>query len=111
VSSEGFGRLRHHSNVRRLLDSDQTVRQFFDGETAVLPEFYETKVRNDLGLLWDLLPPGALSHDHNAYLKSQHARPARAPAPAAARGANGLTPPTDLGRRREDQASPAIARR
>ena len=87
VSSEGFGRLRYHSNVRRLLDTDRAVRRFFDGETAVLPEFYEARVRNDLGSLHDLLPPGALSHDHNAYLKSQQARPARASARVAARGA------------------------
>jgi hypothetical protein len=111
VSSEGFGRLRHHSNVRRLLDTDRAVRQFFERETAVLPKFYEAKLRNDLGALWDLLPPGALAHDHHAYLKSREARLAEAPARVAARGADGLAPPPDLRARRKDQASPAIVRR
>ena len=71
ISSEGFGRLRHHSRVRRLLDEDRTIRRFFDGEETVLPGFYRKKIRRNLGPLWDMLPPGALVHDQNAYLKSQ----------------------------------------
>lgn len=71
VSSERFGRVRRHVIVRRLLDTDSSVRRFLEGETVVVPRFYETRVKNDLGWLWDFLPPGALSHDHRAYLKSQ----------------------------------------
>ena len=71
VSSEGFGRIRHDSTVRRLLDEDRTVRRFFEGETSEVPAFYTDKVRRDLGPWWDVLPPGALRHDPNAYLKAQ----------------------------------------
>jgi hypothetical protein len=109
VSSEGFGRLKYHSSIRRLLDTDRTVRQFFEGETKILPKFYEAKIRQDLGPLWDLLPPAALCHDHLAYLKSQQAPPAQAPARSAARRANGLTPP-DLRARLDDQAGLAVVR-
>ncbi|MDF2766670.1 MAG: Elongator protein 3/MiaB/NifB [Rhodospirillales bacterium] len=109
VSSEGFGRLKYHSRIRRLLDTDRTVRQFFEGEAKILPKFYEAKIRQDLGPLWDLLPPAALCHDHLAYLKSQQARPAQAPARSAARRANGLTPP-DLRARLDDQAGLLVVR-
>jgi hypothetical protein len=80
ISSEGFGRLKYNSTIRRLLDTDSAVRQFFDGETKVLPGFYEERIRRDLGPLWDMLPPGALFHDHSAYLKAHEAQTARAPA-------------------------------
>jgi hypothetical protein len=70
VSSEGFGRIRYHTKIRRLLDQDTSVRRFFDGETDVLPSFYSEHVRRDLGPFWDALPAGALSHDPNAYLKA-----------------------------------------
>ena len=43
--------------------------------------FYVRLVRRDLGALWEWLPPGALDHDPNAYLKSLG--DARAPAAAA----------------------------
>jgi hypothetical protein len=70
VSSEGFGRLRYHKTIRRKLDSDLALRRYVEGETNVLPEFYEAKVKKKLGHFWDVLPQGALSHDHTAYLKS-----------------------------------------
>ncbi len=70
-SSEGVGRVRHDIAIRRRLDSDPSVRRFFDGETAVVPDFYAERVQRDLGPLWKWLPPGALEHDPNAYLKSQ----------------------------------------
>jgi hypothetical protein len=78
VSSEGFGRIRHDTQVRGLLDSDLSVRRFFEGETHEVPAFYSDRVRRDLGPLWDALPPGALDHDPNAYLSAQPvaARPA-----------------------------------
>jgi hypothetical protein len=71
VSAEGFGRIRHDSNVRRLLDEDRSVRRFFEGETDAVPTFYTDRVRRDLGPWWDALPPGALRHDPNAFLKAQ----------------------------------------
>jgi len=73
VSSEGFGRIRHDSTVRRLLDRDASVRQFFEGESQSLPVFYTDSVRKDLGHWWDALPEGSLRHDPNAYLKAHEA--------------------------------------
>ncbi len=78
VSSEGFGRIRYDSTVRRLLDTDLSVRRFFEGETPSVPGFYLDRVRKDLGALWESLPTGAMEHDPNAYLKAQPAaHPAR----------------------------------
>ena len=74
ISSEGFGRLRHHMAVRRLLAGDRSVRRFFEGESDVLPRFYEEQIRRALGPLWDMLPPGAMAHDQNAYLRAHGAR-------------------------------------
>lgn len=82
VSSEGFGRIRYHTLIRRLLDTDASVRRFFEGETDVLPEFYENRIRRDLGPLYSALPEGATRHDQNAYLNSAGALSA-APLPAA----------------------------
>ncbi len=71
VSSEGFGRIKYHSTIRRLLDTDPAVRGFLEGETSVLPKFYQNRIQRDLGPLWEALPPGALMHDPNAYLTTQ----------------------------------------
>jgi hypothetical protein len=78
VSAEGFGRIRHDSTVRRLLDEDTSVRSFFEGESATIPVFYTDQVRKDLGPWWDALPEHSLRHDPNAYLKAHEAtsRPA-----------------------------------
>jgi hypothetical protein len=70
VSSEGFGRIKYHTKIRGLLDTDASVRGFLEGETAVLPKFYARKIRGKLGPLYDLLPEGATMHDHHAYLNS-----------------------------------------
>ncbi len=70
ISSEGFGRIRYHTMIRKLLDSDTALRRFFDGESQTLPSFYEERVRHDLGAFWDALPAGGLHHDPNAYLNS-----------------------------------------
>lgn len=70
VSSEGFGRLRYHSTIRRLLDTDSSVRRFMEGETDRLPEFYRAHIKMELGPMYALLPEGALSHDHMAYLRA-----------------------------------------
>jgi len=71
VSSEGFGRIRHDQTVRSLLDTDASVRAFFEGETKVVPAFYRDRVQRALGTLWEALPAGALEHDPNAFLKAQ----------------------------------------
>ena len=70
ISSEGFGRIKYHTRIRRLLDADMTVRRFFEQETSTLPKFYEDLVRHDLGDFWDALPSGGISHDPLAYSKS-----------------------------------------
>jgi hypothetical protein len=59
--------------IRRLLDSDRSMRRFFESETQAVPSFYTQRVRRDLGPLWEWLPAGALDHDPNAYLKSEAA--------------------------------------
>lgn len=69
ISSEGFGRIKYYKTVRRLLDTDRSVRRFFDGESSVVPPFYVDRIKRDLGAFWPHLPPGALNHDPNAYLK------------------------------------------
>ena len=70
ISSEGFGRIKYHSEVRRRLDTDRQFRRYFEQETTELPRFYMDLARKDLGHLWECLPKGALHHDPNAYLKS-----------------------------------------
>lgn len=70
VSSEGFGRIKYHTEVRRRLDTDRELRRYFEQETTDLPQFYSDLVRKDLGPLWEWLPKGAMHHDPNAYLKS-----------------------------------------
>ncbi len=81
VSSEGFGRIRYETKVRGLLDTDVSVRRFFEGETPFVPEFYTERVRRDLGPLWESMPAGAMEHDPNAYLNAQPV--ASLPEPAA----------------------------
>ena len=71
VSSEGFGRIKYYTEVRRRLDTDQHLRCYFEQETTELPQFYVDQIRNDLGMLWQWLPKGALYHDQNAYLKAE----------------------------------------
>jgi hypothetical protein len=71
VSSEGAGRHRYYRTVRGLLDTDASVRRFFDAESASLPAFYAERVRRDLGPFWKHLPEGALMHDPNAYLAAE----------------------------------------
>jgi len=74
VSSEGFGRIKYHTEVRRRLDTDRQFRGYFEQETTKLPEFYVDLARKDLGPLWEWSPAGAMDHDPNAYLKSVGSR-------------------------------------
>jgi hypothetical protein len=71
VSSEGFGRLRYYTEVRRRLDEDRHFRSYFEGETTELPAFFRERVQRDLGPMWRWLPEGALEHNPTAYLDSQ----------------------------------------
>jgi hypothetical protein len=71
VSTEGFGRIKYHTEMRRRLDTDRGLRAFFERETDEIPEFYRERVRRDLGSLHQFLPEGALVHDPNAYLNSE----------------------------------------
>ena len=73
VSTEGFGRLNYHREVRKRLDEDRQLSLYFEQETTQLPEFYLDLIRQDLGPLWEWLPERALDHDPNAYSKSQRA--------------------------------------
>ena len=73
VSSEGFGRIRFYSEVRRHLGEDLQFRRYFEGESTELPAFFLDRVKKDLGPLWTWLPDGALYHDPNAYLKATEA--------------------------------------
>lgn len=72
VSSEGFGRIKYHKQVRHLLGADPQFRSYFEQGTTELPPFFVERLRNDLGEMWEWLPEGALHHDPNAYLKSQN---------------------------------------
>ena len=74
VSSEGWGRIRYHTHMRGLLDTDRTVRAFFEGETRRrCRSSIVQRMRRELGPLYEFLPEGALMHDPVAYLKSQAA--------------------------------------
>jgi hypothetical protein len=81
VSTEGFGRMRFYRKIRRLLDEDRAFRDYFEGETSVLPEFYMNMVKKDLGKLWEWLPEGALYHDQNIYYKLEQEKKINKPAP------------------------------
>jgi hypothetical protein len=87
VSSEGFGRIRYHTTIRKLLDTDASVREYLEGETDALPEFYRARIRRELGPMYQHLPPGAMLHDQNAYLQTVTEQPAMAPVPLRARRA------------------------
>ena len=73
VSSEGFGRLDFFRTVRNKLKKDFQFRDFFEGESSVIPEFYFNFIRRSLGLAWDWLPKSALQYDHHAYLRKTEA--------------------------------------
>jgi hypothetical protein len=69
-SSEGSGRIKYFTEVRKRLATDRSFRSFFEQETAEIPQFLVQEIRRDLGRFWDWLPDGALRHDPNAYLNS-----------------------------------------
>ena len=71
VSSEGFGRIKYHREIRKRLYTDPQFLRYFAQETTDLPAFYADEMRKDLGQLWGWLPEGAVHHDPYAYLKSE----------------------------------------
>jgi hypothetical protein len=81
MSSEGFGRIRYHTTIRKLLDTDRSVRAYLDGETTDLPRFYGDRIRRELGPMYQHLPAGSLAHDQNAYLQTVEEEPELAPVP------------------------------
>lgn len=74
ISAEGFGRVRYNKNILKQLNTDLKFRDYFEGETTELPQFYTNTIKSDLGPLWNWLPDGAIYHDHTAYLKSETKR-------------------------------------
>jgi len=74
ISSEGYGRIRFFKKVRQQLIEDPSFRQYFEGETDVLPAFYIDIIKKDLGVWWSWLPEGALYHNPNAYFQKKHKR-------------------------------------
>jgi hypothetical protein len=71
ISTEGFGRLRYHQEIRRRLDQDPQFLPYFERETTELPRFYLDLIRKDLGALWEWLPESALHHNPKAYAESE----------------------------------------
>ncbi len=72
LSSEGNGRIRYYTDIRRRLTEDKEFRAFFEQESTKLPSFYIDRIRDDLGPFWEWLPEGGLHHDPHAYLRSQN---------------------------------------
>lgn len=66
----------YYRDLQGLLGEGEPLRDFFDGGTLALPEFFTRKIRNDLGPFWELLPDGAMMHDHLAYLNAEQSREA-----------------------------------
>ena len=78
IRARSTERGRFQAKMQKLLRENQQVRQFFDGESDVVPDFYRKRLQRHLGPLWDALPEGALTHDPNAYLKAETAKAANA---------------------------------
>lgn len=71
ISREGLGRIKYFKKIRHNLIHDKAFRDYFEGETSVLPKFYMDIIKKDMGYMWQWLPEGAIYHDHLAYLKKQ----------------------------------------
>lgn len=60
----------YYHRLQQQLHAGGPLRDFLEGETKTLPDFYTDTIRKDLGPYWDDLPPGCTGHDHLAYLGS-----------------------------------------
>ncbi|MBR9998944.1 MAG: radical SAM protein [Cyclobacteriaceae bacterium] len=69
ISSEGFGRIRYFKQIRQNLQDDHKFRDFFEGDTNEVPQFYKDIVRRDLGDLYAWFPEKSWTYDPQAYLK------------------------------------------
>jgi len=69
ISSEGWGRLKFYRQVRQNLIQDRSFRKYFEGESQLLPEFYKSIIKKDLGVWWQWLPNDAITHNAYAYLQ------------------------------------------
>jgi hypothetical protein len=76
ISTEGFGRLKYHTELRSRLDTDPTMLAFLQGESDQVPSFYTDRLIAELGSLAQHIPAGGMEHDPLAYLKSTAADPA-----------------------------------
>ena len=83
LSSERFDRVRYFSEIRKRLETDRSLRRFFEQETNDIPQYFIDKIRRDLGHFWGWLPEGAISHDPNAYLESAELTVSSEPIPRA----------------------------
>ena len=70
ISEEGFGRVAYNKMILNQLNTDKNFRDYFEQRTIVLPQFYLNMIKEELGVLWEWLPEGAVYHDQNAYLKT-----------------------------------------
>ena len=71
VSTEGFGRIKYHTEMRRRLDTDRAAARVLRAGDGRDPDVLPGEDPQDLGPLYEYLPEGALVHDPNAYLNSQ----------------------------------------
>ena len=65
------GRPKYQTAMARMMRTDSGMRAFFEGESRIIPDFFQARMRRDLGSLWDALPAGALDYDPCAYLNSE----------------------------------------
>ena len=72
ISSEGHGRIKFFKKVRAKLKTDKAFRDYFEGESTQLPQFYIDLIKKDLGVWNEWLPKGAIYHDPYAYMKKQN---------------------------------------
>ncbi len=71
ISSEGFGRIKYHTRIRQMLDTDRSLQAYFNQESDQLPDFYYQRIKRELGPMWEMLPEGAIHHDPYAYLATE----------------------------------------
>jgi hypothetical protein len=69
LSSDRHSRLSYLTRIRKMLDTDQNIRTFFEGKTEEIPEFYIECIRQELGPFWHYLPEESIDYDPYIYLK------------------------------------------